>query len=234
MKFTVVTSPDAEPDQSREFLELFDAQGNPLDLPGFPVLINEASEAAAAAVAAAEAATDAANGASSAASGALEAHRSDKTDVHGVADMDKVLRISGSNIGQFNLPAPGAMSGTPLVGYTPKTQQSGVGRPIMLSCSVAVISEPQQNGHISLQIAGPQAAPNEAVAPPDNWFLNVGTIACRNNNSGAEDAGDEIAAGGPLAFPVPHGWWWRLKFEQINGWGNPTFVYLGPASLVVL
>lgn len=226
MKFTLVSSGKAELDQGRELLELFDSQGNPLDFSGYAQDIQEA-------LAAAEAASDAANGASAAATGAIEAHRSDTTDVHGIPDTTKLLRPSGVGPAQFNLPAPGAMSGTPLIGYTPKTQQV-LTRAILLTCSVAVVSEPGQNGHISLQIAGQQTAPNEAVAPPDNWFLNVGTIANRNAATGAEDAGEETGVGGPLMAIVPSGWWWRLKFEQISGFANPTFVYLGPASLVAL
>lgn len=210
-----------DPNQKFGHIVLFDESGQPLDLSGVQDLSGLRDD------------VDSASTAAATVSGSLDSHLAATTDVHGVPDMAKVLRLSGIGPQGFNLPAPGAMSGTPLVGYTPKTQQT-ISRPIFLGCPVAVVSEPGQNGHISLQIAGQQAAPNQAVAPPDAWFLTVGTVACRNNATGAEDTGEEIGCGGQLSFIVPSGWWWRLKFEQITGYANPSFLYTGAACMVTL
>lgn len=139
----------------------------------------------------------------------------------------KLLKAPPLGVGysQFPPPALGAAAGSPAKRVSAK-QRNQVGRPIFVSMMVGVISNPQQNGHIYLEVA---PGDGTSTQPADGAFVKVGMAACRNNQAAGTGAGTVQAggpnagAGGQVCAMVPADAWFRLSSEAIAGYTEPGF-----------
>lgn len=137
-----------------------------------------------------------------------------------------------ANLGTFD-----QYASNPIKRATVKRQNS-VGRPLLLCCPVGVIAAPGQNGHMYLEIAGPEAT--VGATPPDANFYPTGEVGMRNNQAagtgGAGHTGGtpNLAPSASLYGIIPVNGWYRLRTEQINGYNEPSWVYIGAPSFQIL
>lgn len=87
------------------------------------------------------------------------------------------------------------------------------GSPVWISTRAGVISDPQENGHIYLQISADGAT---------GWIPVGGYFGVRNNSG--VPSGGEIGVGGLLTALIPTDYWWQLATTTIGGWNTPTFI----------
>jgi hypothetical protein len=104
------------------------------------------------------------------------------------------------------------------------------GKAIFLTIKGAVISNPQQNGHMYLEISADGST---------NW-LAMDYVACRNNQAAGtgggsvQSGGPNIAVGRGLQAYVPAGWWYRIRTQTITNYSAPTYVYDNPGNYWVI
>lgn len=103
-----------------------------------------------------------------------------------------------------------------------------VGSAIEITARVAVVANPQQNGHIYLETSPDQT----------NW-ITWGYCACRNNQTSGTGSGT-VQSGGPnigsgcgLTAKVPNQWYYRLRSLTASGYSAPFFLYESSAGSYV-
>jgi hypothetical protein len=95
-----------------------------------------------------------------------------------------------------------------------------------MSIRGAVVSAPQQNGHMYLEISQDNV----------NW-VPWDYIACRNNQNYSTTGQGTVVSGGPnigcgagLQALVPAGWWYRVRTETQTNYAAPSYLYQSSAA----
>jgi hypothetical protein len=96
---------------------------------------------------------------------------------------------------------------------------------IFLTLRGAVVSAPQQNGHMYLD-----QAPDVGGSP--GTFQHVGGFTTDRNNQTAGTGAGTVQSGGPntgggglLAAIIPPGSWWQISTLTAAGYSAPTFLF---------
>lgn len=99
--------------------------------------------------------------------------------------------------------------------------QNGTGKTVIMAIRGAVISNPQQNGHMYFEVS-----PDGATG-----WIPWSYLACRNNQA-AGTGGGTVQSGGPnigigaiLWAVCPAGWWYRVRTSTIAGYSAPAYAY---------
>lgn len=146
---------------------------------------------------------------------------------------ESLLRPDGSafrtgklQVGATAFPIPNGAWHNTGIGGAAGGSRNATGFPIFMLLRVGVAADPDENGHIYLEIA-----PDNNGALPVNGWVTVSYIAFRNNqaaNTGLPIAnaggGGSLGAGTGLASFVPEGWWWRLRPAGITSYNNPEWI----------
>lgn len=143
-----------------------------------------------------------------------------------LADEADVVQEGGTN---FAVPAGAWNTVGDVPAGTPGGVQNATGFTIDLCIRAGVTGNPQQNGHIYLEIAPDN---NNGALPTTGW-LTCDVTGFRNNQA-AGTGGGTVQAGGPnlgslvgLKARVPKGWWYRLRTLTIAGYAKPGYILDG-------
>lgn len=119
---------------------------------------------------------------------------------------------------------------------TVKRQHTGP-RPVLIMQPMGIIAAPGANGHCYFEVAPPTA---DNVAPADAAFIKQGEIGMRDNfaagtgGSGFTGGVANLAPSGAPFGVVRPGGWYRMTTEQINGYNEPTWVYVAAPTFITL
>lgn len=126
----------------------------------------------------------------------------------------------------FAIPA-GAWDNTG-IGGAAGGAQNGTGSAIFLVIRAGVVSDPDENGHIYLEIAPNN---NNGARPVAGW-LTCDYVAARNNQAAgtglpSANGGGSVGVGVGLKAFVPVGWWYRLRVAVIASYNAPEWILDG-------